>query len=107
MADPNLIKMPDESKTEMPEEVFQRHINQHINENPDSIEIGTPSKGGAVKVYGDYSDPIAFKKKIDSAKEVKDYAQANLAVSVATWSNLKLTAKKRRQSKPLSEWPTI
>jgi hypothetical protein len=42
-------------------------------DNPDSIEIGTPSKGGAVKIYMNFSDLEACKKKIDNAKEVREY----------------------------------
>lgn len=57
-------------------------ITRHVNDNPDSIEIGTPAKGGAIKIYGNFDDPEAFKKKIDVAKEVKQYAQANLMVNV-------------------------
>jgi len=52
---------------------------KHINENPDSLEIGTPSKGGAVKVYGNYAEPDAFKEKIKNAADVKAYAQVTLA----------------------------
>ena len=61
---------------------MEESIQKHITENPDSIEIGTPSKGGAIKIYGDFSKPDVFKKKIDDAKKVKEYAQANLAVNV-------------------------
>lgn len=57
-----------------------KHV--HKNENPDSLEIGTPSKGGAIKIYGDYANAEEFKKKVDKAKEVRDYANANLAVNV-------------------------
>lgn len=47
-------------------------------ENPDSIEFGTPSKGGALKVYGDFSKPDDFKKKIDFAFEVREHAKKKL-----------------------------
>ena len=57
-------------------------IQKIVNDNPDSIEIGTPSKGGAIKVYGNFDDEEAFKKKIDNAKEIKKYAQANLSVNI-------------------------
>ena len=53
-----------------------------VNENPDSLEIGTPSKGGAIKIYGNFADKEAFKKKIDAAKEVREYAQTNLMVNI-------------------------
>jgi hypothetical protein len=49
----------------------QKHI--HENKDPDSIEIGTPGKNGCIKVYGSFSDPEAFKKKIDNCQEVRDY----------------------------------
>lgn len=57
-------------------------IHKHITENPDSIEIGTPAKGGAVKIYGNFADEEAFKKKIDAAKKVKEYAQANIGINI-------------------------
>ena len=48
---------------------------KHIYDNPDSIEIGTPSKGGAIKVYGNFAEIDAFKRKIDNAVIVRNYAQ--------------------------------
>ena len=53
-----------------------------INENPDSLEISTPSKGGGIKVYGDFSKMDEFKAKIDNAIEVRKYAQAKIQVDV-------------------------
>jgi hypothetical protein len=41
----------------------------------DSIEIGTPSKGGVIKVYGDFSDIDGFKKRIDDAILLRKYLQ--------------------------------
>lgn len=61
---------------------MEESIQKHITENPDSIEIGTPSKGGAIKIYGNFADEEAFKKKIDAAKKVKEYANANLSVNI-------------------------
>lgn len=49
-------------------------IQKLVTENPDSFEIGTPGKGGAIKVYGDFSDLEAFKKKVDNARAARDYA---------------------------------
>lgn len=49
-----------------------------VNKSPDSLEIGTPGKGGAIKIYGDYSDSDAMKEKIDKAKELRDYARVTL-----------------------------
>lgn len=54
------------------------HVHEVVNKNPDSIEMGTPAKGGAIKVYGDFNDPAAFKKKIEQAKEVREYAKTEL-----------------------------
>jgi len=59
----------------MAEEKETKHI---INENSDSLEIGTPGKGGAVKIYGDLTNLEAFKAKIDAAAELKKYAQVKL-----------------------------
>ena len=61
---------------------MEESIQKHITENPDSIEIGTPSKGGAIKIYGNFADEEAFKKKIDVAKEVKKYAEANIGINI-------------------------
>ena len=58
------------------------NIQKIVNENADSIEIGTPGKGGAIKVYGDFNKIEEFKKKIDNAKEVRKYAAADIAVNV-------------------------
>ena len=48
------------------------------DERPDSIEFGTPSKGGAVKIYGDFRDAEAFKKIVDNAMVVRAYAAKKL-----------------------------
>jgi len=53
---------------------MEESIHKTVTENPDSFEIGTPGKGGAIKVYGDFSDLEAFKQKIDSARAARDYA---------------------------------
>ncbi len=57
-------------------------INKIVNDASDSLEIGTPGKSGCVKIYGNFEDKEGFKNKIDAAKEVREYAQANLAVNV-------------------------
>ena len=61
---------------------MEESIQKHVTENPDSIEIGTPSKGGALKIYGNFSDEKAFKEKIDAAAEVKKYANAKISVNI-------------------------
>ncbi len=49
-----------------------RHI--HISEDPDSIEIGTPGKGGCIKIYGDFRDVDAFQIKIRNAYAIRKSA---------------------------------
>lgn len=50
-------------------------VNKVVNDSPDSVEIGTPAKGGAVKCYGSFGKPEDFKKKIKQAFEVRKFAQ--------------------------------
>lgn len=72
----------EKEKSEKKNETYtELSIHKTIAENPDSLELGTPSKGGAIKVYGNFADKEAFKKKIDAAKEVRDDAQANVSVN--------------------------
>ena len=52
---------------------MEEHI--HRNENADSLELGTPGKGGVVKIYVDFSKPEEFKAKIKNAQEVRAEAQ--------------------------------
>jgi len=40
----------------------------------DSIEIGTPSKGGAIKIYGDFADPPGFEARICEAVRLRKLA---------------------------------
>ena len=56
-------------------------IKEQVNENSDSITHGAPTKGGSIKIYGDFSKIDEFKKKIDNAKLIKEYANANLEVN--------------------------
>ena len=51
-------------------------IQKIVNDSSDSIEIGTPAKGGAIKVYGNFDNPDAFKSKIDNAILVREYANS-------------------------------
>jgi len=37
----------------------------------DSIEIGTPGKGGAIKVYGDFGHAGEFEKRIRDAVRLR------------------------------------
>jgi len=38
----------------------------------DSIEIGTPGKGGAIKIYGDFADPAGFEARIHEAVRLRN-----------------------------------
>lgn len=42
--------------------------------NADSLEIGSSSKGGVIKVYGDFNDPEAFQIKLDKAISIRNHA---------------------------------
>ena len=53
----------------------------HRNDSPDSLELGTPSRGGAIKVYGDFNQPDLFKVKIDNAFVVRSYANQKMEES--------------------------
>lgn len=46
-----------------------------IESHKDSIEIGSASKGGVVKVYGDFEDVEGFRAKLDAALALRKYAQ--------------------------------
>jgi len=40
----------------------------------DSIEVGTPGKGGAIKIYGDFADPAGFEARIREAVRLRKLA---------------------------------
>jgi hypothetical protein len=48
------------------------------NQRRDSIEIGSASKGGTVKVYFDSKDLTDAKKRIDNAVDTRDYANKKI-----------------------------
>lgn len=55
------------------------HIDhESTNKSPDSLEIGTPGRGGVIKVYGDFSNPEQFKAKLEQALELRDYANSKV-----------------------------
>lgn len=54
---------------------MEQMLHKHVTEgNTDSIEIGTPGKGGVVKIYVDFSDPATCIQKIRVAAEMKKLA---------------------------------
>ncbi|MFA5379952.1 MAG: hypothetical protein WC455_29600 [Dehalococcoidia bacterium] len=62
------------------EEQIVRHIHETKDARPDSITIGTPSKGGEVKVYFNAaSDEATRHALVDSALETRKYANDALA----------------------------
>jgi len=40
----------------------------------DSVEIGTPGKGGAIKIYGHFADPAGFEARIREAGRLRKMA---------------------------------
>jgi len=53
---------------------MEESIQKIITEDPDSLEMGSSAKGIKVKVYGNFDNLLAFKKKIDAARAARDYA---------------------------------
>ena len=53
---------------------MEESIQKVITENPDSITIGSATKGAQLKVYGNFDDLEKFKSKVDNARAVRDYA---------------------------------
>ena len=47
-------------------------------ENPDSLEFGTPSRGGVIKLYCNFENLEATKLKIDRAFEAREYANGKM-----------------------------
>jgi hypothetical protein len=58
------------------EETTKTLIVEHREQSKlqDSIEIGTPAKGGALKIYCDFADVEGTKEKINNAILLKEYA---------------------------------
>ncbi len=50
-----------------------------IEGEKDSLESGTPGRGGCVKVYGSFDDPEGFRAKLDVAFELRKVAQVKVA----------------------------
>jgi hypothetical protein len=69
--------MNENNEIESVDAVLAQQVYSHmINDNPDSLEIGTPAKGGVIKVYGSFSRLEEFKAKIDEAMKARKYAQS-------------------------------
>lgn len=61
--------------TETEKEIVVKHITESLQ---DSIEIGTPSKGGCIKIYGDFNKLDDFKAKVLNAVELRKMADYHL-----------------------------
>ena len=51
---------------------------REVGKLQDSIDIGTPAKGGNVKIYGDFNDTTTFEKKIINAVKLRQSANEKL-----------------------------
>jgi glucose-6-phosphate isomerase len=59
---------------------MEEQIHKHVNDRPDSITIGTPSKGGELKVYFNArSDSGETTELINRAFAARRYAQEKYA----------------------------
>lgn len=58
-----------EPVTEQAQEI--RHLHKQLDDRKDSIEIGTPGKAGAIKVYGDAGDPAEFARRMGNMVELR------------------------------------
>jgi hypothetical protein len=56
-----------------------RHEHKNIDEFPDSIEISTPSKGGALKIYFNAMNREETEARIIAAFKARKFAQEELA----------------------------
>ncbi|GEM_PF-455192 len=57
-----------------PVRIIHETVTKVVTERPDSLEIGTPSKGGVVKVYVDFSDVADAEQRIRNAMAMRDLA---------------------------------
>ncbi|OPY26631.1 MAG: hypothetical protein A4E28_02420 [Methanocella sp. PtaU1.Bin125] len=70
------------AKPSAPVEIIVRHVQQTEPEAKDSIEVGTPGKGGALKVYFDAGASVEdTRARIDRAFEARGYAWRRLLES--------------------------
>ena len=57
-----------------PLEQVVRHVHENKENRPDSIEIGTPGKGGVVKLYVDFLDVADTEQRIRNALAMRELA---------------------------------
>jgi len=58
--------------------MVEERIIKNITVDADSIELGSPTKGGKLKIYGDFTKKDEFKHKIECAIEVTSFALQKL-----------------------------
>lgn len=51
-------------------------IVSHLTVRTDSLELGTPSKGGVIKIYFDSWDPVDAERRIREAFRMREIARA-------------------------------
>lgn len=54
-------------------------VHKQINDLCDSFEIGTPSKGGCIKIYGNANKLDEFKLKFSNMKKLREFAKIELS----------------------------
>lgn len=54
---------------------MEEQIHKHVNDRPDSITIGTPSKGGELKVYFNSEKPVEAESLLTNAFAIRKIAQ--------------------------------
>jgi hypothetical protein len=66
---------------ESPEAVLmpEDHIHRHINERADYLIIGTPGKGGEIRVHFDSGDLNDACRRVDVAVQVREHMLERLA----------------------------
>ena len=64
----------------MTEEQIVRHIHENKENRPDSLTVGTPSKGGEIKVYFNAARPEETNALIDAALAARAYAASKVQV---------------------------
>ena len=81
---PAILTSVNAGQNDQPETVV---LHVHRQEGPqfsDSIEIGSPSKGGAIKVYVDISMPGDAKRRLENAFAVRAHAQRLLSAGYSS-----------------------